>query len=620
MISRFVIEQLESRTLLSATLVRLETTFGNIDIRLTDDVTPITVNNFLNYVNSGRYNSTFFYRNSGAVLQGGGFTYPGFNRVPQDAMIMNEFQAGVTTNIRGTIGMAKTSDPDSATSDYFINLTDNSSSFDDPANSGGFTTFGTVTAGTLGVVDTIAAVPVTHVFQDPFDELPLQNYPGTGTPTASNLIFVNRAEVLGQFTHSVTVGDGGATSVTFTDGDGTLTTVSLKGGTGTIDFGSEVFETTNKGKATLTGTNLFLNNVNITNAAGAKLSIKAVGGNGSVDLNDLTAAGSVSSVSGTTTNLTGTFTVNGDIAKIAFGSITGGDIVLNGAGLQPKVSVVGAISDSNITATGTIASLSAGSWTDSNGSSSHLSAAAVSKLTIKGEMAADMTLSGSGVVLGKASVSNVTGGAWSVNDSASSIKTAVTAAGWTANFGGSVGKFSGVLVSGVLTARSIGSIKAVSISGATFYLTKTFDGTAALGKLSAASITNSTVRSTDLIGSIKANSIDGSFFSAGINFGDDSIDTIADFVNNAMIASFKSSSFNNSGVIAQNLGKIALGVTNDAAPTLEFYGVAADKIASLSTVMIDKKLGLKALDDPATVPGLISAQAVTLNNFEVQVV
>ena len=253
MMSRFVIEQLESRTLLSATLVRLETTFGNIDIRLTDDVTPITVTNFLNYVNSGRYNNTFFYRDSGAVIQGGGFTFPGFNRVPQDAAIVNEFQAGVTTNIRGTIGMAKTSDPNSATSDFFINLTDNSSSFDNPLNSGGFTTFGTVSSDTLATVDTIAAVPVSHTFQAPFDEIPLQNYSGSGTPTANNLVFVFRAEVLGHYTNSVSFGDNGVKAVTFTDGDGTLTTLSLKGGLGTVDFGSEVFETTNKGRATVTG-------------------------------------------------------------------------------------------------------------------------------------------------------------------------------------------------------------------------------------------------------------------------------------------------------------------------------------------------------------------------------
>ncbi len=617
--SRFVIEQLESRTLLSATLVRLETTFGNLDIRLTDDVTPITVNNFLNYVNSGRYNNTFWHRDSGAVIQGGGYYYPGFVEVPKDAPIINEFLAGVTTNIRGTIGMAKTSDPNSATSEFFINLADNSSSFDNPLNSGGFTTFGTVTSDTLATVDAIAAVPVISNFSAPFDEIPLRDYT-SGVPTGNNLVFLFRAQVLGSYSNNIDFGDGSNKVVSFTDADGTLASVSLRGGTGTIDFGQEVFYTTSKGRVTVTGTNVSLADVTIANAVGAKFSISARGGNGSVDLGNLTATGVVSAISAATTNLTGTMIVNGDIARITLGSITNGNIALTGAGLLPKIVVVGAISDSDIAAVGTLASLSAGSWTDSNGSNSQLSAAAVLKFAVKGEMAADVTLSGSGVVLGKASVTNVSGGNWFVNDSAGSIKTAVTAPGWTAFFGGSIGKFAGVLVSGNLTARSIGSIKAVSISGANFNLNKTFDGLVALGKLSAASITNSTVRSTDLIGSISANAIDGSFFSAGINFGDNSIDEVTDFVSNATIAAVKCRAFNNSGVIAQTLGKIALGVTNDAAQALDFFGVAADKIASLSAVVIDKRLALKALDDPAAVPGLIAAQGVTLNNIEVQVV
>src|SRR5690242_1650072 len=112
------IEALENRTLLSATLVRLATNYGNIDVQLTDDVTPITVQNFLNYVNSGRYKQTIFQRDSGAVIQAGGYTSPKFAAVPADPAIVNEFQPGITTNIRGTIGMAKTSDPNSATSEF----------------------------------------------------------------------------------------------------------------------------------------------------------------------------------------------------------------------------------------------------------------------------------------------------------------------------------------------------------------------------------------------------------------------------------------------------------------------------------------------------------------------
>ena len=613
-----LIEQLESRTLLSATLVRLNTTLGNIDVRLTDDVTPITVANFLDYVNSGKYTNTIIHRNSGNVIQSGGYTYPGFAEVPKAAPIVNEFQSGITTNIRGTIGMAKTSDPDSATSEFFFNLVDNSSSFDNPFNSGGFTTFGTITSDTLATMDTIAAVPVSHNFSSPFDEFPLQNYAGGGI-AFSNLILVRTATVLGEFTNTVNFGTGGARTVTFTDADGTLSTLSLAGGTGEITFGgSDVFVSTSRGRSIVTGTNLSLSSIAITDAVSAKLAIKAGGGNGSVDLGSLAVTGTLASASGVTTNLTGAFSATGGLGKIVLGSITGGLLLDSGGALPMVVKVVGAVSDSNITSAGTINSLFAGSWTDSNGSSSALSALSVNKFVIPGEMKADVTLVGAlGIASGK--FGTVTGGNWFLNGSAGKLSLGTTIAGWTSTFGGSVGSLSGVTITGNITANNINSIKAVSISGANITLVKTFDGINALGKLSAGSIVGSEIRSTDSIGSISTGSIDDSIISAGINLGDDSVNDLSDFVNAATIASFRSGTFNNTGVIAQNLGKVALGLTADAIPTRAFFGVAADKIASLSATVIDKRLALRLLDDPAAVPGLISAQGVTLANIQVLV-
>ncbi len=614
-----LIEQLESRTLMHFTLVRMETTFGNIDLRLTDDITPITVNNFLNYVNSKRYNKTIWHRNSGAVIQGGGYAYPGFIDVRKDAPIVNEFQSGITTNIRGTIGMAKTSDPNSATSEFFINLSDNSSSFDNPANSGGFTTFGTVTSDTLATVDAISAVPVNYSFNSPFNQIPLQNYT-SGIPIGNNLVFVNKAYVLGQYAPDVQFGIGARRTVSFIDADGTLTNLTLNNASGTIDFGQEVFVTTKNGKSVVTGSNLSIQDITITNAANGNLLVNAIGGNGSVDLGNVTATGTMGGITALKATLDGTLTVNGDIARITLGSINSGDIVISGAGLLTRINVFGAISDSDITAAGTLAQLSAGSWTDSNGSSSQLTAAAVQNLIVRGEMAADMTLSGSGVLIRNANLANISGGNWFVNDSAGLIRAGVTSSSWNATFGGSVVNLNSTLLSGNVTARSIRTIRAVSMVGANFNLNKAFDGAAAVMNVTAASITNSTIRSTDLIKTIAANSIDGSFFSAGINFGDNSIDDVTDFVSNATIGAVNCRSFNNSGVIAQTLGRLALGVTNDAVPTLEFYGVAGDTIASLTATVIDKKLNLKLLNDPAAVPGLIAAQGVTPSNFQIRVV
>lgn len=143
--------------------VRLVTTKGDIVLTLLVSDAPITTNNFLQYVEDRFYDGTIFHRVVNTpnpfVIQGGGFfpdlSQPSGLRDP----IQNEFSA-TRSNIRGTIAMAKTSDPNSATSQFFVNLADNSTSLDDTTNSGGFAVFGSVIAG-LDVVDAIAGVPVS---------------------------------------------------------------------------------------------------------------------------------------------------------------------------------------------------------------------------------------------------------------------------------------------------------------------------------------------------------------------------------------------------------------------------------------------------------------------------
>ena len=135
--------------------VLFTTTQGNFDVKLTEWQTPATVANFLNYVNSGRYNGTVIHRSEPGpppfVIQGGGYTLgtnpsgdPTGTHITTDAPVVNEFSPS-RPNLRGTIAMAKTSDPNSATSEWFVNLSNNTS-LDSPNNSGGFTTFGTVSA------------------------------------------------------------------------------------------------------------------------------------------------------------------------------------------------------------------------------------------------------------------------------------------------------------------------------------------------------------------------------------------------------------------------------------------------------------------------------------------
>jgi cyclophilin family peptidyl-prolyl cis-trans isomerase len=179
----------------AATNVKLQTSQGIIEIELYDTQAPITVANFLRYVRSGAYNNSFFHRSvSGFVIQSGGYTWneagQTTGRVNSFGAIQNEFSAS-RSNLRGTVAMAKLGgDPNSATSEWFINLTNNSAALD--GQNGGFTVFGKVTDASLAVVDAIAAVP-RFQFADPFAEIPLVNYTSGSTVRRANLVMINRA-------------------------------------------------------------------------------------------------------------------------------------------------------------------------------------------------------------------------------------------------------------------------------------------------------------------------------------------------------------------------------------------------------------------------------------------
>lgn len=141
--------------------VILETTEGNIVIQLDQDKAPITAKNFIDYAKSGYFAGTTFHRViPGFVIQGGGMTPDMKEKPGQRTPIKNEAGNGLN-NKRGTLSMARTSDPDSATSQFFINLSDNAS-LDRSARSPGYAVFGQVVEG-MDVVDKIAKAPTGSV-------------------------------------------------------------------------------------------------------------------------------------------------------------------------------------------------------------------------------------------------------------------------------------------------------------------------------------------------------------------------------------------------------------------------------------------------------------------------
>lgn len=176
-----IMETLEPRIVLDGTpddasnpVVEVATNVGNIYIELFPDVTPITVDNFLGYVSRGDYDGTFFHRHvNNFVLQGGGWTFDevrqDVDHITQQDQIQNEFEL---SNVRWTVAMAKLGgDPDSATSEWFINLSDNSSNLDN--QNGGFTVFGEVVGG-RDVVETITDFRIANLGNG-FETVPVTN-------------------------------------------------------------------------------------------------------------------------------------------------------------------------------------------------------------------------------------------------------------------------------------------------------------------------------------------------------------------------------------------------------------------------------------------------------------
>jgi cyclophilin family peptidyl-prolyl cis-trans isomerase len=151
-------------------IVRLETSKGNIDIELNEEKAPISVANFLEYVDKGHYNGTIFHRViPNFMIQGGGFD-ENMNQKPTGKGIKNEWENGLS-NVRGSIAMARLGrQPDSATAQFFINVTNNPF-LDQPNDGAGYAVFGKVVEG-MDVVDAIRNVPTAT--KGPHGDVPVE--------------------------------------------------------------------------------------------------------------------------------------------------------------------------------------------------------------------------------------------------------------------------------------------------------------------------------------------------------------------------------------------------------------------------------------------------------------
>ena len=176
--------------------VKFRTSAGNINVELFDAAAPIAVANFYEYATSGRYDNTIFHRLApNFVLQGGGFSFNDatntFPSVSTDPTIQNEFSA-TRSNLASTVAMAKLGgDPNSASSQFFFNLGNNSANLD--SQNGGFTVFGKIVGSTQSSTATVTDPVLLDLANTPvsnrsstngaFTSLPLKSYSGSSFPT-----------------------------------------------------------------------------------------------------------------------------------------------------------------------------------------------------------------------------------------------------------------------------------------------------------------------------------------------------------------------------------------------------------------------------------------------------
>lgn len=199
----------------AGTVVRFDTNLGAFDVELYDSAMPITVANFLSYVNAGSYTSSLIHRSTTynpadiQVVQGGGYVLANNTVGSITTFPPIILESGTATNVRGTIAMARGAATDSATSQFFFNVQSN------PALDGNYAVFGNVVgAAGLAVLDAMGAVPVYDASPElgpPFAQLPLT----APSLAASSLVLVNGVSVVPEPSAAILAAAGLAAAACF---------------------------------------------------------------------------------------------------------------------------------------------------------------------------------------------------------------------------------------------------------------------------------------------------------------------------------------------------------------------------------------------------------------------
>jgi cyclophilin family peptidyl-prolyl cis-trans isomerase len=218
-------------------VTNLPAPYNSIPIELTNAATPDTVANFLHYITSGEFANTIFHRSvPGFIIQGGGYSNTGA-MVSSFGAINGESSTATLTNTTGTIAMALSTGPDSATSEWFFNLDNNNGTTSNPnldnsSDGGPFTAFGIVIYNGLSTIDDIADLPtVNDEANGAWSNLPVQNYSGENGATVasvptSDYVTINPVIVPGGITYGAVSANTSLVTTSIVNGVLTLTPVA----------------------------------------------------------------------------------------------------------------------------------------------------------------------------------------------------------------------------------------------------------------------------------------------------------------------------------------------------------------------------------------------------------
>ena len=437
---------------------------------------------------------------------------------------------------------------------------------------------------------------------------PRHKNPSGRPPTASSPSLVERLERRILFAIDVTLGTGSPSqALVFTDADGTVARVRVSGGTATITFdGNPVGQSTSGRLTTVTGTGVTMTNMVLSGASPSVAVRASGGGDGSVTLGGLSAAGPVRGIAAPGVVLTGPATLSNGIGRLTLGGARDTTLTINRSGqalLQDASVSILSVTDAAITSQQPMRQLRVGSWGLGNENQSNtVTTTRINVLQCAGDFNAGLALSGNGQVVGQPVLGNakvvgaLASGAWDVAGKTGRVAAGSVGSGWNGTFGDLSSFSTPGDFAGSISANTINSLGAGSLTNAGIDVTRAFaTGATALNRLNVrGAIAGTRVRSGADIGSVSAASITGSSVFAGVANGggggggaarslpaDASAFVSPATIKGVAIRTRGTPSFVGSNIAASTLGRINGGtiqVDNGGAP----YGLAAQTILSLS--------------------------------------